>query len=62
MGYIPVIHPWGQAKLVQISSCKFSQQQQKSNQTNFAGLEFKGSKIEQLFFSWPERQNTGRVL
>jgi len=36
---------------------KFSQQQQKSNQTNFAG-----SKIEQLFYSWPERQNTGRVL
>ena len=29
----------------------------KSNQTNFAGC-----KIEQLFFSWPVGQNTGRVL
>jgi len=32
-------------------------QPKKSNQTNFAG-----SKIEQLHFSWPEGQNTGRVL
>ena len=56
MDYIHVIHPSGQAELVQISSCKFSQQQQKSNQTNFSG-----SKIEQLFFSWPERQNKSKT-
>ena len=36
MDYLPVVHPSGQAAPVQICSCKFSQQQKKSNQKNAA--------------------------